>query len=50
MSDLGLTPELLDLVKEAESFQPEPYLCPAGYPTIGYGHRIASMMHVPVTE
>lgn len=45
-----LTPELLALVKEAESFRAEPYLCPAGYPTIGYGHRIPSMRHPPITE
>ena len=27
-----------------------PYLCPAGYPTIGYGHRIPSLAHPPITE
>lgn len=25
------------LIKEFEGFSPEPYLCPAGLPTIGYG-------------
>src|SRR5260221_12181599 len=28
----------------------KPYLCPAGYPTIGYGHRIPSLAHPPITE
>ena len=27
----------LDLIKEFESFRSNPYLCPAGKPTIGYG-------------
>lgn len=34
------TERCLRLVKEFESFQPKPYLCPAGYWTIGYGHVI----------
>lgn len=28
----------IDLVKELEGFRPDAYLCPAGIPTIGYGH------------
>lgn len=31
--------ECLDLIRRWESFRAEPYLCPAGYPTIGYGSR-----------
>jgi len=27
----------LDLIKQSEGFRAEPYLCPAGVPTIGYG-------------
>lgn len=27
----------LDLIREFEGFEPKPYLCPAGVPTIGYG-------------
>lgn len=27
-----------------------PYICPAGYPTIGYGHVVASMDHRWITE
>ena len=32
----------LDLIKHFESFRETPYLCPAGYQTIGYGHVIRS--------
>ena len=28
----------LDIVKEAEGLRLSAYLCPAGIPTIGYGH------------
>ncbi len=27
----------LDIIKQFEGFSATPYLCPAGYPTIGYG-------------
>lgn len=30
----------LALIKHFESFSPMPYLCPAGLPTIGFGHVI----------
>lgn len=30
----------LDLIKKFEGFYPNTYICPAGYPTIGYGHLI----------
>jgi len=30
----------LDLICRSEGFSPVIYLCPAGYPTIGYGHLI----------
>lgn len=42
--------DLVVLVKEAEGFSARPYLCPAGYPTLGYGHRVKSMAALPVTE
>lgn len=29
----------LPVIKEFEGFKPRPYLCPTGYPTIGYGNR-----------
>lgn len=35
-----ITERGLDLVKSFEGFQPNPYLCPGGYQTIGYGHVI----------
>jgi lysozyme len=31
----------LDLICRFEGFSPVIYICPAGYPTIGYGHLIA---------
>ena len=34
-SDVGI-----NLIKEFESFVPETYICPAGKPTIGYGHVV----------
>jgi lysozyme len=30
----------LDLIKQHESFSPTVYICPAGRPTIGYGHCV----------
>lgn len=30
----------IDLIKKYEGFSPKKYLCPAGFPTIGYGHRV----------
>jgi lysozyme len=30
----------IDLIKKFEGFRATPYLCPAGYATIGYGHVI----------
>ncbi len=30
--------ELLDLIRRFEGLRLRPYLCPAGIPTIGYGH------------
>jgi lysozyme len=46
----GITPELLAFVKEREKFSATPYLCPAGYPTIGYGHVIKSLDHPAITH
>lgn len=37
-----VTQDGLDLVKHHEGFSPKVYICPAGYPTIGYGHLILS--------
>ena len=35
-----ITQEGLDLIKRFEGFSPTIYTCPAGYPTIGYGHLV----------
>ncbi|MDW8136260.1 MAG: lysozyme [Thermodesulfobacterium sp.] len=34
------TEKCLELVKKFEGFSPKIYVCPAGYPTIGYGHVV----------
>lgn len=46
----GLTPELAEFIKNEERWSPRPYLCPAGKPTIGWGHRIPSLQHPPITK
>ena len=35
-----ITQEGLDLIKRFEGFSATIYICPAGYPTIGYGHVV----------
>ena len=35
-----ITQEGLNLIKQFEGFSPTIYICPAGYPTIGYGHVV----------
>ena len=35
-----LTDEGLALIKRFEGFAPEVYICPGGWPTIGYGHVV----------
>ncbi len=42
----------LDLIKRSEGFRPRTYPDPAGYPTIGYGHRLAASELYPggITE
>ena len=46
----------LDLIKQCEGFRAEPYLCPAGVPTIGYGStryadgRKVTLDDPPITE
>ncbi len=32
----------INLIKKFEGIELNTYICPAGYPTIGYGHRIRS--------
>ena len=36
----NVTEEGLDLIKWFEGFSPIIYICPAGWPTIGYGHVV----------
>lgn len=40
------------LIKEAEGFRPEIYLCPAGRSTVGYGHVVKSneRFDLPLSE
>ncbi len=40
---------LRDLIKHFEDFSPVPYLCPAGYWTIGWGH-LCTKDHPPIDE
>lgn len=35
-----ITNDGLNLIKRFEGFSPTAYVCPAGYPTIGYGHLV----------
>lgn len=35
----NVPPVCIDLIKKYEGFKEQPYLCDAGYPTIGYGFR-----------
>ena len=51
------SPQLLALLRHYESLAKVkkdglvyPYLCPAGIPTIGYGHVIPSMDYGPITR
>src|SRR5258708_14442641 len=45
-----MTGEVIRFVKGEEGLVLVPYLCPAGYPTIGYGHRIPSLAHPQISE
>lgn len=43
---------LYSLIRKFEGLRLKPYLCPAGVPTIGYGHtgKDVSMVMKPITE
>ena len=47
-----VTQQGLDLIKHFEGLSLETYICPAGYPTIGYGHLITATENIPekITE
>lgn len=40
----------IDIAKSFEGLRLKPYICPAGYPTIGYGHVISSLNHPAISE
>lgn len=40
----------IDLIKRSEAFRADAYLCPAGVPTIGYGHTGDVKLGQRVTE
>ena len=45
------SPRCVELVKHFEGFRAKPYLCPAGVPTIGYGHTEGvSLSDPPITQ
>ncbi len=48
--EFGITDAWVALVKREECWRPKPYLDPVGLPTIGYGHRIPSLVHPEITE
>lgn len=50
LDEVGLTPELIAHVKRWEGWRAAPYLCPAGIPTIGYGHVIPSLNTPPISQ
>lgn len=47
-----ITQNGIDLIKRFEGFSSTVYICPAGYPTIGYGHVVKSYEDLPngITE
>jgi lysozyme len=50
MSIHGITDELVQHVKSMEGWRADAYICPGGYPTIGYGHRVKSLDTPSITE
>ena len=54
--DSVVPPQCIDLIAEFEGFRAEPYLCPAGVPTIGYGNtfyedgRKVQLSDPPITK
>ena len=50
MSLSGITPEYLVFIEHEEGVRLAPYLDPVGFPTIGIGHRVASMDTPPLAD
>jgi len=44
------SPSGIALIKHFEGFAERAYLCPAGYPTIGYGHVVRGNMPGEISE
>jgi len=49
-NNLQLNEDGLNLIKQSEGFRSEAYLCPAGVPTIGYGHTDNVSLGDTITE
>lgn len=46
-----ITQQGIDLIKHFEGFSPTVYMCPAGLPTIGYGHLLKEgESYISITE
>lgn len=45
-----VTQDGLNLIKEFEGFSPTIYICPAGWPTIGYGHVVREFENVQFAD
>jgi len=43
---------IIDNLKESEGYKPNPYNCPSGYQTVGYGHKIlkTDIINFPLSE
>lgn len=46
----GLTEAWRALVKRFEGWSAKPYICPAGYPTQGWGRRVPSLQRPAITK
>lgn len=40
----------VEIAKHFEGLYLKPYICPAGFPTIGYGHLLKSINHPTITK
>lgn len=42
--------EAVELAKHFEGLYLKPYICPAGFPTVGYGHLLKSINYPTITK